>query len=172
MKYVNIHIFSQLTWLSQTNCGRWRKTTYTFEFSVKSSIRIRYFSSRAKKKVKFCWPVLSFCHKVRFSHQVSVTLHYKELSIHQGKSTPCLVPSTIQMYTSLAQCTNLWCSVFGHKSNCISLHDTNWRLQSSETAPRRPQISGFLASLAVSSVCYSAAKSRFLNRWSIEDLLL
>ena len=49
---------SQLTWLSQTNCGWWRKTTYTFEFSVKSSIRIRYFSSCAKKKVKFCWPVL------------------------------------------------------------------------------------------------------------------
>ena len=58
MKYVNIHIFSQLTCLSQTNCGWWRKTTYTFEFSVKSSIRIRYFSSCAKKKVKFCWPVL------------------------------------------------------------------------------------------------------------------
>ena len=50
VKYVNIHIFSQLTWLSQTNCGCWRKTTYTFEFSVKSSIRIRYFSSCAKKK--------------------------------------------------------------------------------------------------------------------------
>ena len=50
MKYVNIHIFSQLTWLSQTNCGWWRKTTYTFEFSVKSSIRIRYFTSCAKKK--------------------------------------------------------------------------------------------------------------------------
>ena len=53
MKYVNIHIFSQLTWLSQTNCGWWRKTTYTFEFSVKSSIRIRYFSSCAKKKLNF-----------------------------------------------------------------------------------------------------------------------
>ena len=59
VKYVNTHIFSQLTWLSQTNCGWRRKTTYTFEFSVKSSIRIRYFSSCAKKKVKFCWPVLS-----------------------------------------------------------------------------------------------------------------
>ena len=53
--------FSQLTWLSQTNCGWWRNTTYTFEFSVKSSIRIRYFSSCAKKKVKFCWPVLVLC---------------------------------------------------------------------------------------------------------------
>jgi len=56
VKYVNIHIFSQLTWLSQTNCGCWKKTTYTLEFSSKSSIRIRYFSSCAKKKVKFCWP--------------------------------------------------------------------------------------------------------------------
>ena len=53
MKYVNIHIFSQLTWLSQTNCGWRRKTTYTFQFSVKSSIRIRYFSSCAKKKLNF-----------------------------------------------------------------------------------------------------------------------
>ena len=55
VKYVNtcIHIFSQLTWLSQANCGWWRKTTYTFEFSVKSSIRIRYFSSCAKKKLNF-----------------------------------------------------------------------------------------------------------------------
>ena len=59
VKYVNIHIFSQLTWFSQTNCGWWRKTTYTFEFSCKSSIRITYFSSCAKKKVKFCWTVLS-----------------------------------------------------------------------------------------------------------------
>ena len=50
VNYVNIHIFSQLTWLSQTNCGWWRKTTYTFEFNVKSSIRIRYFPSCAKKK--------------------------------------------------------------------------------------------------------------------------
>jgi len=50
VKYVNIHIFSQLTWLSQTNCGWWRKITYTFEFSVKSSIRIRHFSSCAQKK--------------------------------------------------------------------------------------------------------------------------
>ena len=33
------------------------KTTYTFEFSFKSSSRIRYFSSCAKKKVKFCCPV-------------------------------------------------------------------------------------------------------------------
>jgi len=45
-----MNIFSQLTWLSQTNRGWWRKTTYTFEFSVKMSIRIRYFSSCAKKK--------------------------------------------------------------------------------------------------------------------------
>jgi len=30
VKYVNIHIFLQLTWLSQTNCGWQRKTTYTF----------------------------------------------------------------------------------------------------------------------------------------------
>jgi hypothetical protein len=54
VKYVNIHIFSHLTWLSQKNRGRWRKTTYVFEFSVKSTIRIRYFSSWDKKKVKFC----------------------------------------------------------------------------------------------------------------------
>jgi hypothetical protein len=40
------------------NCGWWRKTTYIFEFSVKSTIRIRYFSSWDIKKVKFCWPVL------------------------------------------------------------------------------------------------------------------
>ena len=57
VKYVIKHIFSQFTWLSQRNCGWWRKTTYTFEFSFKSSIRIRYFSSCAKKKVKFCCPV-------------------------------------------------------------------------------------------------------------------
>jgi hypothetical protein len=31
------------------NCGWWRKTTYIFEFSVKSAIRIRYFSSWDKK---------------------------------------------------------------------------------------------------------------------------
>ena len=53
VKYVNIHIFSQLTWLSQTNCGWRRKTTCTFEFSVKRSIRIRYFSSCAQKKLNF-----------------------------------------------------------------------------------------------------------------------
>jgi hypothetical protein len=54
VKYVNIHIFSHLTWLSQKNCGGGRKTTYTFEISVKSSIRIGYFFSRTIKKVKFC----------------------------------------------------------------------------------------------------------------------
>jgi hypothetical protein len=58
VKYVNIHIFSHLTWLSQKQRGWWRKTNYIFEFSVKSSIRIRHFSSWDKKKVKFCWPVL------------------------------------------------------------------------------------------------------------------
>jgi hypothetical protein len=80
-----------------------------------------------------------------------------------------------QQYTTVHLSRTVYvfmCPVFWHKSNYISLHDTNWRLQSSETAPRRPQISGFPASLAVSRVCYSAAKSRFLNRWSIEDLLL
>jgi hypothetical protein len=34
---------AHLTWLSQTNRGRWRQTTNVFEFSVKSSIRNRYF---------------------------------------------------------------------------------------------------------------------------------
>jgi hypothetical protein len=53
------NFFSHFTWLSQKNCGWWRKTTYIFKFSVKSTIRIRYFSSWDKKKVKFCWPVLS-----------------------------------------------------------------------------------------------------------------
>jgi hypothetical protein len=32
---------AHLTWLSQKNCGWWRKTTYIFEFSVKSSIMKR-----------------------------------------------------------------------------------------------------------------------------------
>ena len=83
-KYVNIHIFSQLTWLSQTNCGWWRKTTYTFEFSVKLSIRIRYFSSCAKKKVKFCWPVLSvpyFCITVLWQTYYRVTSIVKPVLI-------------------------------------------------------------------------------------------
>jgi hypothetical protein len=53
MKYVNKHIFSHLTRLSQKNRGWWRKTTYIFEFSVKSSIRIRYFFSWDKKKLNF-----------------------------------------------------------------------------------------------------------------------
>jgi len=51
VKYVKIHIFSHFTWLSQTNRGWWRKTTYIFEFGVKSSIRIWYFPSWDKKKV-------------------------------------------------------------------------------------------------------------------------
>ena len=73
VKYVNIHIFSQLTWLSQTNCRWWRKTTYTFEFSFKISIMIRYFSSCAKKKVKFCWSVLLYwCSFVISSYVVAV----------------------------------------------------------------------------------------------------
>jgi hypothetical protein len=38
------------------NCGRWKNFDCIFEFSVKSSIRIRYFLSCAKKKVKFCCP--------------------------------------------------------------------------------------------------------------------
>ena len=73
VKYVNIHIFSQLTWLSQTNCGWWSKTIYTFEFSFKSSIRIRYVSSCAKKKklnfVDQCYPS-----KIFFTDLVSFTL--------------------------------------------------------------------------------------------------
>jgi hypothetical protein len=32
---------------------------------------------------------------------------YRELSIHQGKSTPCSVPSIQQLYTSLTQFTYL-----------------------------------------------------------------
>jgi hypothetical protein len=48
-----LSLFSHLTWLSQKNRGWWRKTTYIFEFSIKSSIRIRYFSSREKKKLNF-----------------------------------------------------------------------------------------------------------------------
>ena len=40
------------------------KNYYTFEFSVKSSITIRYFSSCAKKKLNFvdqcyCWNVVA-----------------------------------------------------------------------------------------------------------------
>ena len=54
VKYVKIHIFSHFTWLSQKSRGWWRKTTYIFEFSVKSSIRIWYFPSCSKIKVKFC----------------------------------------------------------------------------------------------------------------------
>ena len=58
------------------------KTTYTFEFSVKSSIRIRYFSSCAKKKVKFCCPVLS----VRHNH-ISV-MELGHLLTHSGLTYP------------------------------------------------------------------------------------
>jgi hypothetical protein len=54
VKYVNIHIFSHLTWLSQKKNRGWRrKTTYIFEFSVKSTIGIRYFSLWDKKKLNF-----------------------------------------------------------------------------------------------------------------------
>jgi hypothetical protein len=35
------------------NCGWWRKITYIFEFSVKSSIRNRQYPPCAKKKVHF-----------------------------------------------------------------------------------------------------------------------
>ena len=48
-KYTHL---SYLTWLSQKNRWRWRKTTYIFEFNVKISIRIIYFASCAKKKKK------------------------------------------------------------------------------------------------------------------------
>ena len=58
MYYVNIHISFTLNLVVTKNRGWWRKTTYIFEFSAKSSIRIRYFPSCAKKKVKFCCPVL------------------------------------------------------------------------------------------------------------------
>ena len=87
MKYVNIHIFSQLTWLSQTDCGWWRKTTYTFEFSVKSSIRIRYFSSCAKKKLNFVdqcsvwWNILYICICFHYIGEISSwLLHHSALS--------------------------------------------------------------------------------------------
>ena len=50
------------------NRGWWRKTTYilVFEFSVKSSIRIRHFPSCAKKKVKFFCPVQSVQGTLKF----------------------------------------------------------------------------------------------------------
>jgi hypothetical protein len=53
VKYVNIHIFSHLTWLSQKKTvGDGEKLLkYIFEFSVKSTIRIRHFSSWDKKKI-------------------------------------------------------------------------------------------------------------------------
>jgi hypothetical protein len=57
-KYTHLFtLFSHLTWLSQKNRGRWKKTAYIFEFSIKRSIRNRYLPPCAKKKVKFCCPV-------------------------------------------------------------------------------------------------------------------
>ena len=97
VKYVNIRIFSQLTWLSQTNYACWRKTTYTFEFSVKRSIRIRYFSSCAKKKLNFvdqCYqfiPLLSAAYKflrnsvTTYAHKVIGNSQFEFLCIdHDG----------------------------------------------------------------------------------------
>jgi len=56
VKYVKIYIFAHFTWLSQKNRGWWRKATYIFEFSVKSSIRIWHFPSCAKKKSEILLP--------------------------------------------------------------------------------------------------------------------
>jgi hypothetical protein len=53
VKYVNIQIFSHLTWLSQKNRGWLSKTTYILEFSVKSTIWIKFFSSWDKKNLNF-----------------------------------------------------------------------------------------------------------------------
>jgi hypothetical protein len=44
---------AHLTWLSPKNRRWWRKTTDIFEFSVKSSIRNRYFPPCAKKQLNF-----------------------------------------------------------------------------------------------------------------------
>jgi hypothetical protein len=43
--------------MSQKKPWVMEKNAYIFEFSVKSSIRNRYFPPCAKKKVKFCFPV-------------------------------------------------------------------------------------------------------------------
>jgi hypothetical protein len=81
VKYVNIHIFSLFFTfnlaVTKKNCGRWRKTAYVFEFSVKSSIRIRYFSSWDKqKKLNFvdrCYQ----CNETNVMHFASSLLRIK-----------------------------------------------------------------------------------------------
>jgi hypothetical protein len=61
-KYTHFFTFN----LAVTKKKPWvmEETTYMFEFSVKRTIRIRYFSSWDKKKVKFCWPVLLLKHTI------------------------------------------------------------------------------------------------------------
>jgi len=53
VNYVNIHIFSQLTWLSQTNCGDGEKLLTHLNSALKVLLGLDIFP-RVPKKVKFC----------------------------------------------------------------------------------------------------------------------
>ena len=86
VKYVKIQFFSHFTWLSQKNRGWWRKTTYIFEFSVKSCIRIWNFPSCAKKKVKFCCLVLYFWISAVHTRRRFITHSYSHM-----KSVPMVL---------------------------------------------------------------------------------
>jgi len=65
MEYVNIHISFTLNLVVTKKPWVMEKTAYIFEFSVKSSIGIRYFPSCAKKKLNFvvqCYYLLIQCY--------------------------------------------------------------------------------------------------------------
>jgi len=150
-------------------------------FSFASSSRFFWFSSFFLSLFKSN-PFSSFCNCHSATKYISLTKYQLHFSL-PWTWLQRTVDSSRQIYTFFSPqhlstvhlprtAYVFMCSVLCHKSNDISLEDTNWRLQSFETAPRRPQFSDFPASLTVSPVCYSAAKTQFLNRWSMEELLL
>jgi hypothetical protein len=54
MKYVNIHIFSHLTWLSQKNRGRWKKKLLTYLNSALNVLSgLDVFPRGTKNKLNF-----------------------------------------------------------------------------------------------------------------------
>jgi hypothetical protein len=57
VKYVNIHIFSHLTWLSQKTVGDEEKLLTYLNSALKVLSGLDIFPRGTKKKVKFCWPV-------------------------------------------------------------------------------------------------------------------
>jgi hypothetical protein len=88
------------------------KTTYIFEFNVKSTIRITYFSSWNKKKVKFCWPVL-----LQYTHE-------RKFICSRKKSLAFPVPMFTELTNSQHQCV-LTSLTENHPNTVIKVKSTD-----------------------------------------------